>query len=147
MKNLLMGCTVALLLALTARTEARPPDSINFEKCVAPKVAECPTKSELGIAGWYGEECQGNPTASGELFDMNDLTAAHRTLPMGIELKVTNVGNNRSVMVRINDRGPFIHKRMLDVSMAAARKLGFEGAGLALVRTQVVSYPKASDPN
>ena len=142
MKNLVMGCAVAALVALTARTEARPSGSINLESYLAPKVTEA-TKSEMGLASWYGEEFDGNPTASGEVYDMNGLTAAHRTLPMGTRIKVTNLRNKRSLIVRINDRGPFIGNRFLDLSMAAARKLGFKGAGLALVQAEVVSLPKS----
>lgn len=146
MKNLLMGCAVAALVALTARTEARPSGSINLETYVAPKVAEG-IKSELGFASWYGEECVGNLTASGEVYDMNGLTAAHRNLPLGTRIKVTNLRNKRSLIVRINDRGPFIDNRFLDLSMAAARKLGFMGAGLALVQAEVVSLPKNYSSN
>ena len=94
------------------------------------------------MASWYGEEFEGNSTANGETYDSNGLTAAHRTLPLGTKLKVTNLGNNRSIVVRINDRGPFVHNRFLDVSMAAARVLGFMGSGLAKVRTEVISYPR-----
>lgn len=146
MKILLMGCTVAALVALTARTEARPSGSINLETYLAPKVAES-VKSELGFASWYGEECDGNLTASGEVYDMNGLTAAHRNLPLGTRIKVTNLRNKRSLIVRINDRGPFIDNRFLDLSMGAARKLGFMGAGLALVRAEVVSLPKSYSSN
>ncbi len=146
MKNILMGCTVAALVALTARTEARPAGAINLETYVAPKIAQEITH-EFGLASWYGEECQGNTTASGEVYDMNELTAAHRTLPLGTKLKVTNLRNKRSLVVRINDRGPFIDNRMLDVSMAAAKKLGFMSTGVALVRTEVVSMPKGYTRN
>jgi rare lipoprotein A len=141
MKNLLMGCAVAALVALSARSEARPSGSINLETYVAPRVAES-IKTELGLASWYGGECQGNPTASGEIYDMNGLTAAHRSLPLGTKIKVTNLRNKRSLIVRINDRGPYIDNRFLDLSMAAAKKLGFMGAGLALVRAEIVSLPK-----
>ena len=142
MKNFVMGCVVVALVALTARTEARPSGSIDLQSYLAPKAIEA-TKSELGLASWYGEEFEGNPTASGEIYDMNELTAAHRTLPLGTRIRVTNLRNQRSLIVRINDRGPFIENRFLDLSMAAARKLGFKGAGLALVRAEVISVPKS----
>lgn len=144
MKNLLIGCAVVALVALTARTEARPTGSINLETYVAPKVTES-IHSEIGFASWYGEECEGTPTASGEVYDINGLTAAHRTLPLGTKIKVTNLRNKRSLIVRINDRGPFIRTRFLDLSEAAARKLGFKGAGLALVRAEIVSLPKGQE--
>lgn len=84
-------------------------------------------------ASWYGKPHHGRPTASGERFDRNRLTAAHPWLPFGTILKVTNLDNGRSVFVRVNDRGPFSPKRDLDVSEAAARKLGMIGVGEALV--------------
>ncbi|HEV2351505.1 MAG TPA: septal ring lytic transglycosylase RlpA family protein [Terriglobia bacterium] len=146
MKRILMGCTVAALVAISAHTEASPSKSFTLASYNSRMIAQLPL-GDLGLASWYGEEFQGSPTASGEMYDMNGLTAAHRTLPLGTKLKVTNLRNNRSLVVRINDRGPFIHNRLLDVSMAAARKLGFKASGLALVRMQVVSYPKVTDPN
>jgi rare lipoprotein A len=97
---------------------------------------------ETGLASWYGEERDGNLTANGEVFDMNGLTAAHRALPMGTKVKVTNVKNRRSATLRINDRGPGIDGRLIDVSMAAARGLGFLNSGLAPVQVEVVSLPK-----
>jgi rare lipoprotein A len=142
MKKLVMGITVATLVILSARTEARPADAVALAGSVAPKVTKR-IISEMGWASWYGEEFHGNPTASGEIYDMNGLTAAHRTLPLGTKIKVTNVKNQRSLVVRVNDRGPFFHDRFLDVSMAAAKKLGFFGAGVALVQAEVISYPKS----
>lgn len=137
MRKLVLGCVVALLVALTAPSEARTPASETSDTPATPIV-----KAELGIASWYGEQFQGNPTASGEIFDMNGLTAAHRELPLGTKVKVTNLRNNRSLILRVNDRGPFIPGRSLDVSMAAAKRLGFLGSGLALVQIEVVSYPR-----
>lgn len=88
---------------------------------------------ERGIASWYGPKFQGRPTASGEIFDMNRLTAAHRTLPFGTRVEVVNLDNGRSVEVTINDRGPWVGKRILDLSYAAARELGMLGPGTARV--------------
>lgn len=146
MKNLLMAFTVAGLIALTARTEAKPSGLINLESYVAPRAAES-IRGELGLASWYGEECEGNLTASGEIYDINGLTAAHRRLPLGTRIKVTNLKNKKSLIVRINDRGPFVDNRFLDLSMAAARKLGFMEAGFALVRAEIVSVPKGYNSN
>lgn len=84
-------------------------------------------------ASWYGPQYHGHLTASGEVFDMNQLTAAHPALPFGTRLQITCPQNGRSVLVRINDRGPFIAGRDLDLSLAAARKLGIEQQGLARV--------------
>lgn len=89
---------------------------------------------EEGIASYYGEGMDGERTASGEKLDPKALTAAHRTLPFGTCLRVVNMENNRSVQVRVNDRGPFKAGRVVDVSLAAARKLELLGKGLARVR-------------
>lgn len=94
-----------------------------------------------GQASWYGESHQGNRTASGELFDLHKLTAAHKTLPMGSQVRVTSLSSGRSVVVRINDRGPFTKGRIIDVSQAAAEQLGFVRKGTDQVRIEVVSIP------
>jgi len=95
---------------------------------------------ERGIASWYGEQFHGRPTSSGEPFDMNQLSAAHRTLPLPSWVRVTNLANGRSVLLRVNDRGPFADpdRRILDVSYAAAVRLGMVGTGTASVRVQAV---------
>ena len=82
---------------------------------------------EEGIASWYGVPFHGRRAANGEIFDMNLLVAAHRTLPLGTKVKVTNKSNGNSVVVTINDRGPFVRGRIIDVSPGAARVLGFSG--------------------
>jgi rare lipoprotein A (peptidoglycan hydrolase) len=91
---------------------------------------------QVGVASWYGPGFHGRRTASGERFDQNDLTAAHRKLPLGSEVKVTNLANGRSVTVAINDRGPYAKGRVLDLSEAAARKLGMVEDGVAKVRIE-----------
>jgi rare lipoprotein A len=91
-----------------------------------------------GIASYYGAELAGNRTASGERFNPAAMTAAHRTLPLGSKLRVTNKANGKSVVVRINDRGPFHKSRLLDVSLAAARDIGMIGAGKAAVRLELL---------
>lgn len=93
---------------------------------------------EVGVASWYGQEFHGRPTSSREVFNMNDMTAAHRTLPFGTHVMVTNLANDRSVVVRINDRGPFIRGRIIDLSFAAARVLGLVGPGTARVRLEIL---------
>lgn len=87
-----------------------------------------------GAASYYGNELAGNPTASGENFDPNKLTAAHRTLPLGSRVRVTNPDNGESVVVRINDRGPFHGNRVIDLSLAAAREIGLLRSGVGQVR-------------
>jgi peptidoglycan lytic transglycosylase len=96
---------------------------------------------EVGFASWYGTPYHGRPTASGEVYDMNQLTAAHRTLPFGTRLLVTNRDTSQSTEVRVNDRGPFVEDRILDVSYAAARQLGAVGPGVIPVRLRVIGLP------
>lgn len=97
--------------------------------------------SQQGRASWYGASHQGHRTASGEKFDMNALTAAHRTLPMNSIVRVTSLSSGKSVSVRINDRGPFTGGRIIDVSRAAADQLGFIQKGTDEVEIEVVSVP------
>ena len=97
-------------------------------------------QAEKGTASWYGAKFHGRTTASGERYDMHAMTAAHRTLPFGAIVEVTNLDNDRQVRVRINDRGPFKKGRIIDLSYAAARKLGMVHAGLARVRLRVVRF-------
>lgn len=106
---------------------------------------EDPNYDETGIASWYGAEFHGKPTANGEIFDMNELTAAHKTLPMPIFARVTNLENGRSIIVRVNDRGPFANSRIIDLSRRSAQLLGFEAQGTARVRVQYVG-PASGDP-
>ncbi|OLC35411.1 MAG: hypothetical protein AUH81_10220 [Candidatus Rokubacteria bacterium 13_1_40CM_4_69_5] len=114
--------------------------------CATARVAPPPAPVRLGAeergqASWYGEPFHGRRTSSGETFNMYQLTAAHRTLPMGTRVLVTHLGNGRSVEVRINDRGPFLGGRIIDVSYAAAQRLGALGAGIFPVRLRVVALP------
>lgn len=97
------------------------------------------TYSEVGVASWYGPEFHGKRTANGERYDMNALTAAHRTLPMPSLVRVTNMENGRSAILRVNDRGPFARSRVLDVSRRAADALGFIGQGTATVKVEILA--------
>ena len=101
--------------------------------------AEDYSYSETGIASWYGPDFHGKYTADGEIFDQNAVTAAHRTLPMPSVVRVTDLDNGRSVVVRVNDRGPFAHGRIIDLSRRAAQLLGFERQGTARVRVQILA--------
>jgi rare lipoprotein A len=96
---------------------------------------------EEGLASWYGGKFQGRLTSSGEVFDTNLLTAAHKTLPFGTLVKVTNLVNGRSAVVRINDRGPFVEGRIIDLSRAAAEQIDMVGTGTARVSLEVLSFP------
>jgi rare lipoprotein A len=108
---------------------------------IAPVEAEAePALEHLGdgTASYYGHELAGNRTASGERFNPKALTAAHRTLPLGTKLKVTNKTNGKSVIVRVNDRGPFVKKRLIDLSLGAAQQISMVGAGHAAVRLELL---------
>src|ERR1051325_7374603 len=94
---------------------------------------------ETGIASWYGPGFVGHSTASGETYDQNALTAAHRTLPMPTLVRVTNLENGRQIQLRINDRGPFVNNRVIDLSLRAAQLLGMDQQGTAKVRVQVMA--------
>ena len=99
---------------------------------------------QYGVASWYGGEFHGRPTSSGEVYDMNQLTCAHNTLPLGTTVMVTNLENGRSLELKVNDRGPFVKERIIDVSYAAAQMLGMWAKGTAPVKIEVISL--ASEP-
>jgi len=130
--HLLPAAAVAMLVLLAGCSHA---------VVTSPPVPPAAGLEEVGFASWYGAQHQGRRTASGEVFDMNQLTAAHRTLPFGTRLLVTNRDTSRSAEVRVNDRGPFVDGRILDVSYAAARQLGAVGAGIFPVKLRVLSLP------
>jgi rare lipoprotein A len=97
------------------------------------------TYDETGIGSWYGDEFAGRLTANGEIFDPAKVTAAHKTLPMPSVVRVTNLDNGKSLVVRVNDRGPFVSGRIIDLSREAARLIGYQKAGIARVRVQVLA--------
>jgi rare lipoprotein A len=106
-----------------------------------PTFAQSNDKTQIGSASWYGSKYHGRKTSSGERYNKNDMTAAHKTLPFGTKVKVTNPANNESVVLRINDRGPFVGNRIIDVSEAAARKLDIHASGVAKVEVEVIERP------
>jgi len=108
-----------------------------------PIPAQIPT-TETGLASWYGHPYHGRPAANGEIYDMEKLTAAHRTLPFGTWVRVTNLANTKSVEVRITDRGPFVDGRIIDLSHAAAEAIAMVGPGVAQVRLDILSLPSIS---
>lgn len=136
--------SVALLIGLGfSATTARP---------VAGNGLKSPSKTkhhhwfQLGRASWYGQNFQGQPTASGEAYDMYRMTCAHRSLPLGALVRVTNMLNHRSVVVRVNDRGPMLPNRIIDLSYAAARDLGFRRHGTSRVRLDLIdARPTSSE--
>jgi rare lipoprotein A len=100
--------------------------------------------SETGIASWYGEPYHGRKTASGEIYDMNQWTAAHRTLPFGTWVEVTNLSNAKRVSVRITDRGPFVDGRIIDLSRAAAQQIDMVRSGITRVHLKVIRAPASA---
>ena len=99
---------------------------------------------QQGIASWYGKDFHGKKTSNGETYDMYAMTAAHKTLPLGVNVRVTNLQSGRSIVVRINDRGPFVAGRIIDLSLAGARELGIVQAGTAPVRIEALGYPQVN---
>ena len=110
-------------------------------------VTGCASSSGSGLASYYADRYQGHKTASGERFDGARLTAAHRTLPFGTRVRVTNLDNGRSVVVRVNDRGPFASGRVIDLSQAAARQLDMLRAGVARVKLEVLGSGSLASVN
>jgi len=109
------------------------------------QLAGSPGYSQTGVASWYGGKFHGRRTASGEVYDMYELTAAHRTLPFGTVVRVTHLENRRSVEVRITDRGPFIKGRVIDLSYAAAKRLDMIRDGVARVKLVVVRRAQVTE--
>ena len=110
-----------------------------------------PLKSHVGfvqegIASWYGPDFHGKKTSSGEVYDMHAMTAAHKTLPLGVYVKVRNRDTGAEAIVRVNDRGPFVKNRVIDLSLTAAKKLGVDKAGTAPVRIEALGYRATDKP-
>ena len=145
----LLGCAETQLAVHNAKTLGQPeagiPQTGTYKVGKPYQIAnvwyyprEDYSYDETGIASWYGPGFHGKYTANGELYDQNAMTAAHRTLPMPSLVQVTNLENGRSVKVRVNDRGPFAHGRIIDMSKRAAELLGFTNQGTAKVRVQIL---------
>ena len=122
---------------------------ITLCSCAAPKYRYYPKpldrEVETGVGSWYGSDFHGKPTSSGEIYNMYDLTAAHKTLPLGTYAMVTNLDNKKAVEVKINDRGPFVEGRIIDLSFAAARALDIVDCGVAMVKVEVTKRVKYYD--
>src|SRR5438093_9140029 len=140
---------VAAVLLVVSLRAAQGPTSSESRSNVPQKSRVTVKKQakpyQVGTASWYGDYFQGKPTASGEPYDMFDLTAAHPTLPLGTYVRVTNLRNGRSVVVKVNDRGPIVPGRIIDVSYSTARVLQFKAQGLQRVRLDLVQ-PKMAQP-
>lgn len=133
-----MATIPATTVAVIQSLEETAPVQIVPEAVIDQIVEPSAEHVGSGEASYYGRELAGNRTASGERFNPGALTAAHRTLPLGSKLRVTNKANGKSVVVRINDRGPFVGKRLLDVSFAAAQQIGMVRAGKAMVNLELL---------
>lgn len=127
------GAVLATILGVAGAQAASPTEHLNPQNVVSHH-----HWYQLGVASWYGKFFQGRTTASGEPFDENQFTCAHRTLPLGSVLRVTNLRNNKSVIVTVNDRGPVPESRVIDLSRAAADALGFSERGLAPVKVELI---------
>jgi rare lipoprotein A len=127
------GAVLATFLGVAGARAASPATHLNPQIMVSHH-----HWYQLGVASWYGKFFQGKTTASGEPFDENQLTCAHRTLPLGSVLRVTNLRNNKSVIVTVNDRGPVPENRVIDLSRAAALALDFRDQGLAPVKVELL---------
>ncbi len=129
-----IGFGAGLLLSLATQSCTAVQDSGSLSSLSRQPI-------QVGVASWYGPGFHGRLTANGEVYNQYELTAAHRTLPLGTRAMVTNLKSSRSIEVRINDRGPFVDDRIIDLSYAAGRAIGFIGPGTARVRIEVVGSP------
>jgi rare lipoprotein A len=120
--------------------EVTPAEIINTVSLPRTTVLTRLTKIKSGLASWYGELWQGRRTASGRIFDMNEMTAAHKTLPFGSRVKVTDLRNHRSVVVTITDRGAFYPGRVIDLSLGAAKQLRMVNSGVDPVRLELLTF-------
>lgn len=149
-----MGLFLGVGLSMTSVPATHPDASILSEKplteALVPNSGKTPSAirqpagwHQLGLASWYGQEFQGKETANGETFNMHDLTCAHRSLPLGTWLKVTNMHTHKWIVVRVNDRGPVPETRIADLSSEAARMLGMHSRGVTRVRLDVIDPQQA----
>ena len=146
-KALWMAVAATFLLSACHRhkvAQAPPPPPASPAAPVA--AAPTPESGETGLASWYGHPYHGRASASGEIYDMEQMTAAHRTLPFGTVVRVHDLDNAKSVDVRINDRGPFVDGRIIDLSHAAARAIEMIGPGIARVQLEILTAPPAVEP-
>ncbi len=151
------ACTIAAMVVMTAFAKdaipvfARTSPTVAIRRDQEPRLASLLqaqpkihviARIKSGLASWYGRMLQGQPTASGRPFDMNELTAAHRTLPFGSKVRVTDLRNKRSVIVTITDRGPVPDDRVIDLSLEAARQLHMVNKGVTPVKLELVAYDR-----
>ena len=145
MRRIAHGLAILISVASLGAGAAQAPNSsesgstqLKAAKSTQVQRKHRPKAYQVGTASWYGADFQGKPTATGEPFDMYDFTAAHPSLPLGSYVRVTNLHNGKSAIVRINDRGPVVEGRIIDVSYSVARALDFKSRGLQTVRLDLV---------
>ena len=132
--SVIQGCSIS---GIPNSSLQKRPDPVEAGSGAAPR-SDLPTNVYIGAASWYGPGFNGKKTASGEIFDETKLTAAHRTIPLGHKARITHLGNGKSVEVLINDRGPYVEGRMIDLSHAAAKALGMIKNGIAKVQVELL---------
>lgn len=132
--SVIQGCSIS---GIPNSSLQNRPDPVEVGSGAPPR-SESPANVYIGAASWYGPGFHGKKTASGEIFDETKLTAAHKTIPLGRKVKVTHLGNGKSVEVLINDRGPYVEGRMIDLSHAAAKALGMIDYGIAKVQVELL---------
>ncbi len=140
---MLAACAVFVVVSCAGKTPHEETLAPALSAPVPPPVSDAVYR-ETGVASWYGSGFQGRTTASGETFEQNGISAAHRTLPLGTVLNVTNLDNFKSIKVRISDRGPFVTGRVLELSFGAAKELGFVSQGTA--RVEIECLEPVGDP-
>ncbi len=139
-----IGCTADAPAPAPERPPGHPKPYKVFGKWYQP-LADSEGFRQRGIASWYGKDFHGKKTSNGEIYDMYAMTAAHKTLPLGTYVRVHNLENNRKVEVRINDRGPFVRGRIIDLSYTAAKEIGIVGPGTAQVEVTALATPVTTD--
>ena len=142
-KNIIFFIITLMLFSCTASPRYSSVTKKNIKKKISKKKNKksySVSDELIGMSSWYGPNFHGKLTANGEVFDEYGLTAAHRDLPLNTVVRVTNLDNGKSLIIRINDRGPYIDGRMLDCSMAAAKKLGFYHNGMANVEVDIINF-------
>ena len=142
-----LGIVFLSLAACSLQTAPQPtvPDTSNLARIPEPPSTPHLRPFEVGFASWYGPGFHGKVTASGKTFDAHDHTAAHRTLPIGTRVRVTNLANGKSTEVTIIDRGPFAKDRIIDLSSVAAEELGMKGKGTVRVRVEIIEEPEKAE--
>ena len=142
MMRIFRSSVVIALVLLSASCVGRPRTSQPSEPLVSTKQSPVPVPGQIyretGMASWYGKDFHGRKTANGETYDMYGISAAHRTLPLGATIRVTNLDNYKSIKVRVNDRGPFARNRVIDLSYGAAKELGYVAQGTARVKLETL---------